>query len=296
MRIPLCALGLHRRAVITARRRGLGTRPYGLASFLACLLMLAAPLVLADAERLEFAVGSKVVASYDLDELSALIESQDLSLFDPEYGKRKRYRAFPLGEVLRLGLGPNWADDGQADIVFQANDGYRAMSPVFQVARDGGFLVFRDLDVEGWEPVGRMQADPAPFCVVWTGANQTTQYGYPWPWGLAMIELVHFDERYPQIPPEGAVPDSAASSGFALFKRRCVRCHAINGQGGTVGPDLNAPMSILSYRSIDLVKAFIRNPSLYRHTHMPDHTDLSEQELDALIAYFWHKRQDPRSE
>ena len=55
-------------------------------------------------------------------------------------------------------------------------------------------------------------------------------------------------------------------------------------------------MSILSYRSIDLVKAFIRQPSVYRHTRMPDHTDLSEQDLDALIAYFWHKTRDARSE
>jgi len=293
---PLQRCGLHRQAAATAGRQGFGTRLRQLSLLLAWVLVLAAPLALADEARLEFAVGATTVASFDLDELNARIASQDVGLFDPEYGKQKHYRAFPLHDVLRLGLGPGWADDGQADIFFQAIDGYRAVSPVSQVAQDGGFLVFRDLDVEDWEPVGRMQANPAPFYLVWTGANQTTQHGYPWPWQLALVQLAQFDERYPQVPPKDAAPDSPASRGFALFKQRCVRCHSINGQGGVIGPDLNAPMSILSYRSIDLVKAFIRHPSLYRHTRMPDHADLSEQDLDALIAYFWHKSREPRPE
>jgi mono/diheme cytochrome c family protein len=258
--------------------------------------MLAAAPAPADEARLGFSVGGKGVASFGLGELSARIEPRDVSLFDPEYGKQKHYLAFALGDVLRLGLGPDWASDAQADVVFQAVDGYRAVSPVSQVAQDGGFLVFRDLDFESWEPVGRMRANPAPFYVVWTGAEQTTRHGYPWPWQLAAIELVRFDERYPEVPPKGAAADSQASRGFELFKQRCVRCHSINGQGGVIGPDLNAPMSILSYRSIHMVKEFIRHPSLYRHTRMPDHTDLSDDDLDALIAYFWHKSRESRPE
>jgi hypothetical protein len=58
-------------------------------------------------------------------------------------------------------------------------------------------------------------------------------------------------------------------------------------QGGKVGPDLNAPQSIVSYRSQNMIREFIRNPSKYRYTHMPDHTDLDDQVLDELLAYFW---------
>jgi mono/diheme cytochrome c family protein len=266
-----------------------------LAFALMSVQMLAAPSVLAAGAQLGFSVAGKPIASFDLDELGARLKARDLSLFDPEYGKPKHYRAFPLGEVLRLGFGSDWASDVQADIAFQALDGYRAITPVAKVAADGGFLVFRDLDLGGWEPVGRMQASPGPYYVVWTGAEQTTRQGYPWPWQLAMIELVRFDESYPEVRPKGADPDSQAVRGFDLFKQRCVRCHSINGQGGAIGPDLNAPMGILTYRSAQMVKEFIRHPSLYRYTRMPDHTDLSDNDLDALIAYFWHKGQESRS-
>ena len=63
-------------------------------------------------------------------------------------------------------------------------------------------------------------------------------------------------------------------------------CHSINRKGGKIGPDLNAPRSIVSYRSASMIKEFIKNPSKYRHTLMPDHPDLSEQDLDNLISYF----------
>jgi mono/diheme cytochrome c family protein len=286
----------HIHAPAPAGRPRLEAPPWKLSAVLFWVSTLATSPVVADGARLGFGVGGKAVASFDLSELSGRLNARDLSLFDPEYGKQKHYLGFALGDVLRLGLGPDWAKDVQADVVFQALDGYRAVSPVSKVVEDGGFLVFRDLDFEGWEPVGRMRANPAPFYLVWTGAEQTTQQGYPWPWQVASIELARFDDRYPEVPPKGAAPGSAAFQGFELFKHRCVRCHSINGQGATIGPDLNAPMSILSYRSIHMVKELIRHPSRYRHTRMPDHSDLSEDDLDDLIAYFWHKGRESRPE
>ena len=62
--------------------------------------------------------------------------------------------------------------------------------------------------------------------------------------------------------------------------------HAINGEGGKVGPDLNIPQSIVEYRPIEQVKAYIRNPAVFRYGNMPSHEYLSPQDLDALIAYF----------
>jgi mono/diheme cytochrome c family protein len=83
--------------------------------------------------------------------------------------------------------------------------------------------------------------------------------------------------------------------GYQLFKDRCVRCHAMDGQGGTIGPDLNAPMSVAEYRSHMMIREFIRHPSRYRHTYMPDHEDLSDQDLDDLPDYFRHQaRADKR--
>jgi cytochrome c1 len=60
----------------------------------------------------------------------------------------------------------------------------------------------------------------------------------------------------------------------------------MNQQGGKVGPDLNAPRSIVTYRSEYMIKEFIKHPSVYRYTQMPDYPDLTVQDLNNLIAYF----------
>ena len=36
-----------------------------------------------------------------------------------------------------------------------------------------------------------------------------------------------------------------------------------------------------------MIKAFIHQPSRFRHTQMPDHTDLGPTELDELYRYLW---------
>ena len=53
-----------------------------------------------------------------------------------------------------------------------------------------------------------------------------------------------------------------------------------------VGPDMNAPKSIVTYRSEFMIKEFIKHPSKYRYTQMPDHPDLTDDDINGLIQYF----------
>jgi mono/diheme cytochrome c family protein len=73
-----------------------------------------------------------------------------------------------------------------------------------------------------------------------------------------------------------------------VFKGQCIRCHAMNQQGGKIGPDLNAPKSVAEYRSPEWLKDFIRQPSKWRYSGMPDHAHLTDADLDDLVEYFWH--------
>ena len=53
-----------------------------------------------------------------------------------------------------------------------------------------------------------------------------------------------------------------------------------------MGPELNVPQNILSYRSRAQVKAFIRAPESFRlGSRMPAFQSLSEAEVDAIIDY-----------
>jgi len=82
------------------------------------------------------------------------------------------------------------------------------------------------------------------------------------------------------------VPEYMARAGYDIFRGECIACHAINREGGTVGPELNVPQSIVEYRPAEQIKAYIRDPATFRYTSMPAHPHLSDQQLDALLAYF----------
>jgi len=234
----------------------------------------------------KFLVSGKPVKEITLSELKSKLETQTIELYDTEYKKSKRYLGFTVGDVLALGFGDDLDNPDFTDIAFTALDGYESVSVLPKMKEKGGYIVFADLDSNSWEPIGRTDANPGPFYLVWTGKDQLPENEYPWPWQIASINIMRFPDQYPLVYPEGAGKDSAVYKGYEIFKGSCVRCHSMNKQGGKAGPDLNAPKSIVAYRSEYMIKEFIKHPSVYRYTQMPDHPDLTDQNLNNLIAYF----------
>ena len=53
-----------------------------------------------------------------------------------------------------------------------------------------------------------------------------------------------------------------------------------------MGPDLNVPQNVTEYRPEDQIRAYIKNPLAFRYGSMPAHPNLSEADLDGLLAYF----------
>jgi mono/diheme cytochrome c family protein len=121
---------------------------------------------------------------------------------------------------------------------------------------------------------------------VWSGADQRDTHRYPWPYQLVQIEATSLARTYPYTVPTGAAEGSPAREGYEIFKRECISCHAINGEGGKVGPDLNVPRSIVEYRPEQQIKEYVRDPATFRYSSMPAHPHLTDAHLDALIAYF----------
>lgn len=134
--------------------------------------------------------------------------------------------------------------------------------------------------------------------MVWTRPEQRDTHRWPWPYQLAEIEATDWLATHPHTVPRTAARDTPAWKGFALFRERCVACHAVNGEGGRVGPDLNVPQSVVEYRPVAQLKRFIRDPSTFRYGNMPSHPDLTDADLDGLVAYFETMKtlkHDPRS-
>lgn len=253
---------------------------------------------------LTFRRNGAAVRTLDRPALERACTVTTVTIDDPYYGRVKRFRACPLAEVLALGFGDLDAAGAQDDLegFFEARDGYVKPASLARMREPGGYLAFADADRmrgddPGWEPIDRRQVDPGPYYVVWEKPAQRDPHRHPWPYQLTTIELASYAARYPHTAPAGLPPDAPAWAGFAIFRRECIACHAVNGEGGTIGPELNVPRSIVEYRPAEQVKEYVRDPQRFRYTSMPAHEHLGAAELDALIAYFQamrDRKHDPR--
>lgn len=270
------------------------------------VLLLASGIALALEEspsaRLRFVRDGAEVSSRTLEQLRAACAERTLEIGkDPYYGVAKRFRVCPLREVLALGFGDAAALAGES-LLLRALDGYTRQADADRLLGPGAYLAFADADrlvrgERGFDPIDRRQLDPAPFYLVWERPEQWDAHAWPWPYQLATIEIASFEERFPHTVPAGNETGSPADRGYGLFQRECAHCHAINGEGGKVGPELNVPRNITEYRPAHQLREFIRNPESFRYTSMPAHQHLTESDLDALLAYLARMaelKHDPR--
>jgi mono/diheme cytochrome c family protein len=236
-----------------------------------------------DGAALKFVRDGKTVATLGRAELTKALKPETVEGFDPYYERHKRFRALRLAAVVERGFGTKAGLDKE-ELVLRARDGYAVPMRGALVMEDGGFIAFEDLDVPGWEPIGPQHVNPGPFYVTWSKPEQQSLDTHPRPWQLDTIEIARFDVVYPHTSPNAA-PGTPEAVGYALFREDCIKCHAINREGGRVGPDLNVPKNITEYRPDDQIREYIKNPASFRYGNMPGHPDLRETDLDALMAY-----------
>jgi mono/diheme cytochrome c family protein len=137
-----------------------------------------------------------------------------------------------------------------------------------------------------------------PFYLVWKNLGDAVlmaQGPNYWPYQLTTVDLVRFADKAVKLaPPATAKQD--AKEGFALFRKTCLACHTLNGEGGqTSGVELNRPVNVTRYWKKEWLSKWIASPKSVRETSkMPDYesesgyqlpADVRAKQIQQIIAY-----------
>lgn len=207
---------------------------------------------------------------------------------DPVYQTQKRYHSYALKPLLAKLRAEYSGNLDNAVLVFTASDGYKVAMSYADAANEAGYLAFRDLDAAqgDWRPFkfGWDLATPAPYYLVWrkTGIDK---WRFPWPFQLTHIALKPAAVYFGKAAPTAA--SAEAKAGFAEFSRFCIRCHAVNGSGGALGPDLNQPQNVAKlYNDKTLKELILNNPKYRPNSKMPVFEQhLTQTQVERILAY-----------
>ncbi|HHJ1299006.1 Cytochrome c [compost metagenome] len=219
-------------------------------------------------------------------------QAQDIRIEqDVSYKRPMHYRAVPLAALLQ-GVGAS------AHLQAVALDGFAAEMPAAPLLQEGparAWLAIED-PAKPWPGLGKGKPSAGPFYLVWTAPQASSIRPEQWPFQIATIRrLASVEQRFPALLPDPKLPaEHPVRQGFALFQQNCLACHRLNGAGDAqLGPDLNLPHNPTEYFQPAFLRQLIRDPQSLRRwpqAKMPGFTEgvLSDQELDALLAYLGH--------
>ncbi len=204
---------------------------------------------------------------------------------DPVYKGQKTFKGFLLKDVFAL-LGP--LPESADEISFVAKDGYAPSVSVTDGLTAESYVTFADnVKKTGFEIInqGGKNLDLGPYYLVWKDESKIPDY-YPRPYQLVRIEIIDFKTLYRGLYPEVLKQKENEKKGFLVFKNHCVKCHSINGAGGSVGPELNFPKNVTEYWNVAELRNYIRNPAEFRlRATMPSFEKLDATNMDNLISY-----------
>jgi mono/diheme cytochrome c family protein len=242
---------------------------------------------------LVFKSHGKVVRVATLDELSALVPSQDVLIWEPHEKKNETFKAFPVAALFAKIYGPDWSKSEEA--LFTCTDGFQPSLPTAEFGRHQGYLAFARADGSDFSavnPDSNEKVPLGPFYLVWDNIKDAALRGQGtipgWPYQVSTVDLIQFADRFPHMaPPAGS--SASATRGFLQFRKRCLSCHTVNGEGGMKGVELNFPANPTEYWKADWLKRWITDPKSVRYNtemHPFDRDNPAwEKDRDDVIAY-----------
>lgn len=205
---------------------------------------------------------------------------------DPVYHKTKKYHAVNALAILKNEVDLSKVDIKNTLIVFECIDGYKPEMSLELFLKTNPFLAFKDVDApkgSNWEKIvkngNEMNADP--FYLVYTSVSANDQE-YKWPYNVIKFRFESKNKNIEALQPKD---DEKAMKGFVLFQKQCITCHAINGIGGEMGPELNYPKSVTEYWKETELVDYIVNPASFRHKVKMPTLGITKQQSQEIVDY-----------
>ena len=222
----------------------------------------------------------------DLKEKAKLGKDTIVTIFnDPVYHKTKKYQAVNALSLLKNEIDLSKVDIKSTIIIFECIDGYKPEMPLELFLKANPYLAFKDIDApkgSNWEQIikngNEMNADP--FYLVYTSAS-TTNKEYKWPYNVIKFQLAPNNTNDVLKP----INNEKATKGFVLFQKYCTTCHAINGIGGEMGPELNYPKNVTEYWKETELVDYIVNPASFRHKVKMPTLGITKQQSQEIVNY-----------
>ena len=233
-------------------------------------LLVSGPLF---AANLELKNHGKPFKSLSREEMNLLVKSETWEVRDEHEGKnvRQKYLGFPFWRLLEKVYGRELAK--AEEVLFTCSDGYTPSVPIAKIKRHQSLLAVEKSDGKPFtfiEVETKKEISYGPYYLVWENLKDPelkNAHNADWPYQVVSVDLITFADRFPKLAPPMKSSEKV-KNGFLAFRRNCVQCHKVNGEGGDKAIELNTPVSVTEYWKEDWLKKWITDPSKVRPTAM----------------------------
>ena len=256
-------------------------------------LLAAAAAAPSTAADVVFKSRGKVVLAASVAELAKLSAPRDIVVWEPHERKEVTFKAFAADDLLTKVYGADWRKSEEA--LFTCADGFQPSLPTAEFDAHKGYLAFEREDDPDFSVASADNGEKVslrPLYLIWENIKDASirkQGTIPgWPYQVTSVDLIRFADRFPRMaPPAGSSAD--VRRGFFEFRKRCLACHTVNGDGGGKGVELNYPANPTEYWNEAWLKRWITDPRSVRYNtemHAFDRSGASwERDRDDVIAY-----------
>ncbi len=223
---------------------------------------------------IEFKDKGQIVKTLTLSDLATVAPAVSLKVFEIHEKKDRIYKAYPARALFYKTFGKEW--EKAEEIVLISMDGYQASIPAAKFLIHDAYFAFAHDDDSSFTMTNTLQNNEVvqlgPLYLIWDNMKSKVLLedgASDMPYQVKSIELTTFATRFPNLSPP-AKASAKVQHGFLHFRKYCMACHMINGEGGGKAPELNYPTSVVEYIKPEYLTRWIENPSSIRYnTLMP---------------------------